>query len=39
MYDFTSDSVLLAFASTHYDPDEYIRNYDDFVKEIQVAST
>lgn len=34
MYDFSSDSVLLVLASTHYDPDEYIRNYDDFVREI-----
>ena len=34
MYDFSSDSVLLVFASTHYNPDEYIRNYDDFTKEI-----
>ena len=31
MYDFSSDSVLLVLASEHYDPDEYIRNYDDFV--------
>ena len=27
-------SVLLVLASTHYDPNEYIRNYDEFVKEI-----
>lgn len=31
MYDFSEDSVLLVLASTHYDPEEYIRNYDDFV--------
>lgn len=35
MYDFSSDSVLLVLASTHYDANEYIRNYDDFVKIIQ----
>ena len=35
MYDFSADSVLLVLASTHYDPNEYIRNYEDFVKEIQ----
>lgn len=35
MYDFSFDSVLLVLASTHYDANEYIRNYDDFVKEIQ----
>lgn len=34
MYDFSDDSVLLVLASEHYDPDEYIRNYDDFIKEI-----
>ena len=34
MYDFSPDSVLLVLASTHYDADEYIRNYDDFVKEV-----
>lgn len=35
MYDFSEDSVLLVLASTHYDPNEYIRNYDEFVNEIQ----
>ena len=30
MYDFSSDSVLLVRASEHYDPDEYIRDFDDF---------
>ena len=35
MYDFSEDSVLLCLASTHYDPDEYIRNYDEFEKEIK----
>lgn len=32
MYDFSSDSVLLVLASECYDPEEYIRSYDDFVK-------
>lgn len=35
MYDFSEDSVLLVLASEHYDANEYIRNYDDFVKEIK----
>ena len=35
MYDFTPDSVLLVLASTHYDANEYIRDYNEFVKEIQ----
>lgn len=32
MYDFSPDSVLLVLASEKYDPDEYIREYDEFVK-------
>ena len=32
MYDFSSDSVLLVLASTHYDGKEYIRNYEDYLK-------
>ena len=32
MYDFSSDSVLLVLASTHYDGSEYVRNYDEYVK-------
>lgn len=31
MYDFSEDSVLLCLSSEHYDPDEYIRDYDEFV--------
>lgn len=34
MYDFSDDSVLLVLASTYYDNNEYIRSYDDFIKEI-----
>lgn len=32
MYDFSDDSVLLVLSSEHYDPDEYIRDYAEFVK-------
>lgn len=32
MYAFSSDSVLLVLANTHYDGSEYIRNYDDYLK-------
>jgi hypothetical protein len=35
MYDFSSDSVLLCLASTHYDANEYIRDYDEYLKEIR----
>ena len=38
MFDFSEDSVLLCLASTHYDPDEYIRNYDDFIEIINGES-
>ena len=34
MYDFSSDSVLLVLASTHYDCKEYIRNYEDYLVEV-----
>lgn len=34
MYDFSSDSVLLVLASTHYDGSEYIRDYDKYIEEI-----
>lgn len=34
MYDFSQDSVLLVLASEHYDPEEYIRDYDTFAKEV-----
>lgn len=32
MYDFSDDSVLLVLSSEHYDSDEYIRDYAEFVK-------
>ena len=34
MYDFSADSVLLVLANTHYDGHEYIRDYDEFIKEV-----
>ena len=37
MFDFSEDSVLLVLASEHYDAEEYIREYDDFMKEIAVC--
>lgn len=35
MYDFSEDSVLLVLASRHYDAKEYIRNYEDYLKELK----
>lgn len=34
MYDFSPDSVLLVLSSETYDPGEYIRDYDAFVREV-----
>lgn len=34
MYDFSADSVLLVLASTHYDGNEYIRDYDEYLENI-----
>lgn len=35
MYDFSDDSILLCFSSEHFDPDEYIRDYSSFVREVR----
>ena len=35
MFDFSSDSVLLVLASEVFDANEYIRDYDEYVKEIR----
>jgi len=32
MYDFSPDSVLLVLSSEHYDPSEYIRDFDEYLK-------
>ncbi|MEO3991182.1 sugar 3,4-ketoisomerase [Pseudocitrobacter cyperus] len=32
MYDFSDDCVLVVLADSHYDENDYIRNYDDFLK-------
>lgn len=36
MYDFSEDSVLLVLASTHYDGNEYIRDYNAYLAEMRV---
>ena len=35
MYDFSSDAVLMVLASEIYKEDDYIRNYDEFLKFIE----
>jgi UDP-2-acetamido-3-amino-2,3-dideoxy-glucuronate N-acetyltransferase len=38
-YRFSSDAVLLVFASHLYDPDDYIRDFDEFLAEVGTASS
>ena len=35
MYDFSKDSILLVLASTYYNNSEYIRDYEEYIKEVQ----
>lgn len=35
MFDFSEDSVLLCLASEHYDANEYIRDYDEYMKQVE----
>lgn len=35
MYDFSPDSILLVLASRHYDAQEYIRDYEEYLQEIK----
>nr|WP_309139935.1 FdtA/QdtA family cupin domain-containing protein [Pseudomonas sp. IPO3778] len=35
MHEFSEDCVLMVFASEHYDESDYIRNYDQFIKEVR----
>ena len=37
-YKYSADALLLVFASDHYDPDDYIRDYDEFLSAIPRAS-
>ena len=38
MYDFSEDSILLVLASTHYNGKEYIRDYEEYKKEMGVMN-
>lgn len=35
MYDFSPDAVLMVLASDYYKEEDYIRNYDEFLKYVQ----
>ena len=34
MYDFSENCVLMVLADEYYNPDEYIKDYDEFVNEV-----
>lgn len=36
MHDFSEDCVLLVLASEHYDESDYIRDYDEFIKQVRL---
>lgn len=38
MYDFSSDSVLLVLSDEHYDGNEYIRDYNEYLKEVKLTN-
>ncbi|MBV7314830.1 FdtA/QdtA family cupin domain-containing protein [Shewanella sp. NIFS-20-20] len=39
MHDFSEDCVLMVVASEKYDESDYIRNYEDFLKECETNDT
>lgn len=36
MFDFSSDAVLLVLASDYYDESDYIRDYDEFLRHLNL---
>ncbi len=38
MYDFSSDSVLLVLSDEHYDDNEYIRDYSEYLREVGLSN-
>ncbi len=38
MYDFSEGAVLLVLASEYYDEADYIRNYEDFIKQVKAKT-
>lgn len=38
MYDFSKDAVLLVISSEYYDSTEYIRDYNDYISEINLLT-
>lgn len=38
MFEFSQDAVLMVLASDYYNEEDYIRNYDDFLKFVQTKN-
>ena len=38
MYDFTEDAVLMVLTNEYYDSSEYIRDFDEFVDEMNMIN-
>lgn len=38
MYDFSEDAILLVLSNEHYDGNEYIRDYEDYLKERRIKN-
>jgi hypothetical protein len=38
LYRFSRDAILLVFASAHYDPEDYIRDYEIYLKSITIRA-
>ena len=38
MHEFSEDCVLLVLASEHYDESDYIRNYQEFIKKVELLN-
>ena len=38
MFDFSDDAVLMVLASELYDEEDYIRDYDEFLKYVGIES-
>jgi hypothetical protein len=36
MHDFSEDCVLLVLASEHYDESDYLRDYNDFIRQVSL---
>ena len=39
MHDFSNDCVLMVLADTYYDETDYIKNYNEFIKEVNIDSS